>query len=127
MDGLSALSIAASVAQFIQFASSLVSEGKEIYNPVEGLPNRQVEAYTTAKWPAELSEIIKVSRQIDQPGARDLSRDERALETICDRCISVANKLTSRLKKLKVEDPQGFRGFKSFRQALRSMWSKDAC
>jgi hypothetical protein len=33
MDGLSALSVAASVAQFIEFGSSLVLKSQEIYNP----------------------------------------------------------------------------------------------
>ena len=126
MDGLSALSVTASVAQFIQFASSLLDEGREIYNSVEGLPLRQVESFTTAKRLVELSERIKVSRQVDRPGVRDLPRDERALEAICDGCISVANELTSRLKGLKVQEAQRFRGFKSFRQALKNMWSKEA-
>ena len=119
MGALSALSVAASVAQFIDFAFSLVSDSREIYKSVEGLPSRQVEAFTAAKRLIELSERIKVSRQVGQPGVRDLSPDERALEAICDGCISVANELTSRLKRLKVEDAHRFRGFRSFRQALR--------
>jgi hypothetical protein len=37
MDGLSALSLAAGIAQFIEFGSSLVSKSKEIYQSVNGL------------------------------------------------------------------------------------------
>ncbi|KAE9379537.1 hypothetical protein N431DRAFT_327470 [Stipitochalara longipes BDJ] len=126
MDGLSALSVAASVAQFIEFACSLVSESKEIYQSADGLPFRQVEAFTAAKRLAELSERINASRQVDQPGVKDVSTDDKALQAICDGCISVSKELTLKLKNLKAEDIQRFRGFKSFRQALKSMWSKKA-
>jgi hypothetical protein len=73
-----------------------------------------------------LSERIKISRQVERPGTRDSSADERALEAICDGCISVSKDLTTKLEKLKVDDVRKHRKYKSFRQALKSIWSKEA-
>jgi len=126
MDGLSALSVAASVAQFIEFGSSLVSKSKEIYHSTNGLPTHHVEAAAAATRLANLSERIKISRQVERPGTRDSSADERALEAICDGCITVSKDLTSKLEKLKVDDARKHRKHKSFRQALKSIWSKEA-
>jgi hypothetical protein len=43
MDGLSALSVAASVAQFIEFGHSIVSKSNEIYNSAHGASIQNVE------------------------------------------------------------------------------------
>jgi hypothetical protein len=126
MDGLSALSVAASVAQFIQFGASLVSKSKEIYQSANGIPIQQAEAVTAAARLADLSQRIKLARQIEPRGTRGNSVDERALEAICDGCITVSQALISKLDKLKVDDAQKYRKFKSFRQALKSVWSKGA-
>jgi hypothetical protein len=125
MDGLSALGVAASVAQFIQFGSSLVSKSKEIYQSANGMQIQQVEAATAARRLVDLSESIKVSRQVERPRTEDGSA-EVALEVICEGCISVSKELLSKLEKLKVEKCQKYRKFKSFRQALKSVCSKDA-
>jgi hypothetical protein len=131
MDGLSALSVAASVAQFIEFGASLVSKSKEIYHSADGLPIQQLEAATAAKRLVILSERIKTARQLEHARTEesfreDGSADEQALEAICDGCISVSKQLILKLEKLKVNDARKHRKFKSFRQALKSVWSKQA-
>lgn len=124
MDGLSALSVAASVAQFIEFGSSLVSKSKEIYQSANGLQIQHAEAATAARRVTELGERIKLARQVERPGMTDA--DEQALEVICEGCISVSKELLSKLEKLKVGGGSKHRMFKSFRQALKSVWSKEA-
>jgi len=126
MDGLSALSVAASVAQSIQFGSSLVSKSREIYQSANGLPIQQVEAALAARRLTDLSERIKVSRQVKSRGSQDVFTDDQALEAICEGCISVSKELLSKLEKLKVEGSKKYRKFKRFRQALKSVWSKEA-
>jgi hypothetical protein len=126
MDGLSVLSVAASVAQFIQFGCSLVSKSRQIYQSANGLPVQQIEAALAAKRLTELSERVKISRQVESRGSRGVSTDDQALEAICEGCISVSKELLSKLNKLKVEGGQKYRKFKSFRQALKSVWSKEA-
>jgi hypothetical protein len=90
------------------------------------VPVQQVAAVTAARRLAELSERIKVSRRVEGRGIEDGSADEQALEAICEGCISVSKELISKLEKLKIEDVRKHRVFKSFRQALKSVWSKEA-
>jgi hypothetical protein len=61
MDGLSALSVAASVAQFIEFTCSLVTKSKEIYTSAHGASVQQVEMEAAIKRLVELSERIKTA------------------------------------------------------------------
>jgi hypothetical protein len=75
---------------------------------------------------ADLSETIKASRRVGQPGIRGISADECTLEAICDGCISISKGLIMKLEKLRVGDGRRYRTFKSFRQALKSIWSKEA-
>jgi hypothetical protein len=119
MDGLSALSVAASVAQFIEFGCSLVSITKEIYTSAGGAPLQQIEAESAIKRLVELSGRIKSPSKLGVQGTTD-----DALQAICDGFISVSNELLSKLEKLKVQDGQKFRRYNSLRQALKSVWSK---
>jgi hypothetical protein len=112
MDGLSALSVAASVAQFLEFGCSLVSKSKEIYRSAEGASSQQIEVEAATKRLVELSARIKA-------GAED-----QTLQAVCDGCVSVSRTLLAKLEKLKVRDGQSLRKYKSFRQALKSVWSK---
>ncbi len=64
MDGLSAFSVAASVAQFLEFGRSLVSRSNEIYGSTNGLLIQKEEAIAVAKCLADLSQRIKVTRQV---------------------------------------------------------------
>jgi SMC interacting uncharacterized protein involved in chromosome segregation len=120
MDGLSALSVAASVVQFIEFSSSLVTKSKEIYTSAHGAPIQQVEMEAAIKRLVELSEKIKTA----PPRNRESIAQDQALTSICQGCITVSNQLLGKLKKLKVEDGVKHRGYKSFRQALKSVWAK---
>lgn len=125
MDGLSALSVAASVTQFIEFGCSLVSKSKEIYRSANGASLQQVEAESAIKRLLELSGRIKASSRLETQ-IPPIVWEDQALQAICDGCILVSNELLQKLEKLKVQDGQKFRRYKSFRQALKSVWSKGA-
>jgi hypothetical protein len=129
MDGLSALSVAASVAQFIEFGYGLVSKSKEIYTSADGALIQHIETESATNRLIELNERIKASLHLENYAhvPRSVSaQDESPLKDICDGCISVSAELLSRLEKLKLQDGQKFRKYKSFRQALKSVWSKGA-
>jgi hypothetical protein len=125
MDGLSALSVAASVAQFIEFGCSLVSKTREIYKSAHGATISQVEAEIATRRLIELSERLKASLQ-KKEAPDNVSNPDEALKVICNNCISMSKELLARLEKLKVEEGQKHRKFKSLRQALKSIWSKQA-
>ena len=55
--------------------------------------------------------------------ARIADGDDTALRELCQSCNVVAKKLLSALNKVKVQGKQ--QKWKSFRKALRSVWSKE--
>jgi hypothetical protein len=122
MDPLSALSVAASVVQFVQFGASLVSKTHEIYASHEGTlsANVQVEAATK-----RLIGLVDGLRGPLVAGNSFPSVGSQELEDICNKCISISKELLARLNKLRVQDTHKHRKWKSFRQALKSVWSKD--
>jgi hypothetical protein len=124
MDGLSALSVAASVAQFIEFGCGLFTKSKEIYNSTHGALLPQVEIEFATKRLVELSGRIETSVSLQTGPNPSAIMEDRALRDICQACLSLSNQLLSKLNTLKVADGQRNRGYKSFRQALKSVWSK---
>ncbi|KAE9374106.1 hypothetical protein N431DRAFT_371507, partial [Stipitochalara longipes BDJ] len=129
MDGLSALSVAASAAQFIEFSCSLVTKSKEIYNSTQGTLLQQVEIEDATRRLVELSERIKTSTNLQANPDSSIETDRtenQTLAAICKGCLAVSNQLLSKLQTLKVTDGQKHRGYKSFRQALKGVWSKGA-
>ena len=48
----------------------------------------------------------------------------QALEVICNSCVDLSNELLARFEKLRVHEADKHRRWKSFRQALKSVWSK---
>jgi hypothetical protein len=125
MDPISALSIAAAVVQFIQFGSSLVSAAQEIYRSEEGMHSQYTEYEESAKRLNNLTSKVKSSlHQVGSLGY--LPADSQALEDICNGCLKVSEELQTILQKLQVEkDIEGSlrRKWKSFGEALRSVWS----
>ena len=121
MDPLSALSVAASVVQFVDFGRKIVSKTNEIHNSSKGesIDNALTEA--TAKRLTILAKDLESSLQLE--GHQDLPSD-KTLYNICVSCIILGNQLTARFDKLRVHSDAKHRAWKSFRQALKSVWSK---
>jgi hypothetical protein len=65
MDGLSALSVAASVAQFIELRYNIVSQSKEIYNSGHGALTQNSESSAATKRVHQLCEGNKLSLQLE--------------------------------------------------------------
>jgi hypothetical protein len=126
MDGLSALSVAASVAQFIEFGSSLVSKSQEIYKSGNGALAQNIESAAAAERLSELTTGLKASICLEKAAGDHASTQQQSLEAICNGCIEVSGELLMRLDKLKVEEGSKNRRWKSFRQALKSVWCKSS-
>jgi hypothetical protein len=116
--------VAASVAQFIEFGCTLIGKSKEIYHPKQGALLQQVEIEDATKRLVELSKRINISMHPQSNPDPSMEMDEmenQALVVICQGCLSVSKLLLSKLDTLKVAEGQKHRGFKSFRQALKSV------
>lgn len=125
MDPFSAFSLAASVAQLVDFGSKLISEGQEIYHSATGSSQKNVDLETICLELSRLGDKLKASAQSTSVSSTTMrSREEKALGSLAGVCKDVADELLSVVQKLKVtEGPH--RRMRSFHQALKSVWKKD--
>jgi hypothetical protein len=162
LDPLSALSVAASVVQFVDFAGKIVSKGKELYTSPSGALSENEWTETVTKrlqalthnlhkslyiaseprpevqapvpWVAAESENVdelslrqerqwqarkEYLQQVEEEKQRKLS-----LQQICTEFARISDELLKHLRDLKVPKGQEHRKWKSFRHALKFVWSK---
>jgi hypothetical protein len=123
LDPLIAFGLAANILQFIDSTSRLVSKGHAIHRSAKGcLPeNAQIEIVSN-----RLRSLASGLQQAIRSNGTTYhqSDEEKAIETICQDCIEVAEDLLRRLEPLKVKG--NMTRFKSYRQAFKSVWNKEA-
>lgn len=122
LDPLTALSVAASVIQFVEFSSQIVSKARHIYQSPHGILQGNYENETISIRLQSLAEGLKVPLKPKEDTA--VTKQDQALQDICMECISLSDELLLRLDKLKVPSIAQQRRWKSCRQALKSVWSK---
>ena len=127
MDPTTALGIAGNTFQFVDFASKLISKGAEYYQSANGALLEQTEVGAAAHNLAVLNEALKDS-VIKSTTCGD-SAQSSANDTITkglwdanEQCHIIAQELGKALDTLKLSGRH--RGWNSFRQALRSLWSE---
>jgi len=121
MDGLSALGVAASVAQFVEFGCGLVMKTREIYKSTHGTSIQYAELEIATNRLLALNLQLQASRQIKENWAEGKSQ---VLEDIHSDCTAISVDLLSRLNQLKIHEDHKHRRWNSFRQALKSVSSK---
>lgn len=123
MDPLTALSVAATVVQFVDFSSKLISTGLELHH--KSKLDIHVEASLAANDILDYSSQLRRTLPLPDESAA-LTDDERLLESICEGCEELGRDLLQRLDKLKV--PQNNRGrniWPTLTVAIRSMWTAE--
>jgi hypothetical protein len=122
MDPITALGIAGSIVQFVDFGIKVVSKGNKIYHSGDGTTaeNHDLETVVT--------DLILIQTRLRQSlipldAAGLLNEDDQALVHLSATSNEVASALLERLKKVKAQGR--FRRWKSFRQALKSISSKE--
>jgi hypothetical protein len=115
LDPLSALSVAASLIQFLDFAVKIVSKGHRIFHSPCGILPENDELETAAD---RLRALVQVLR-------RSVALSEQTLGGLCDESTNIAEELIAELERFKVPNGCKNRPWKSLRQALKSVWSKD--
>lgn len=121
MDPLSALSIASSVVQFVDFSSKLISGAHELRNSPKGQLQQHAELETITKSLVRTSSDFK--RSLFHDKTRSLSSNEEALQILCEECQALADQLMTALKELKLQGNQG--KWRSIQQALKSLWGQE--
>jgi hypothetical protein len=130
MDPLSALGVAASVVQFVDFAGKIVFKARDIYKSSQGSLQENDQTETVTKRLQEMANQLnnavhqsKAHLAAGGPSNEPLSFAVR-ISDVCKECIEVSKELLSKLGNLKVPKDSQHRRWKSFRQALKSVCSK---
>ena len=128
LDPLTALGLAGNVIQIIDFSIKLVTEGNKVYHSANGTLEENRAAEELANDLKQLTTGLSDSQRkwIEDHPAGQLDPDEIRLLNICNRCRKAADELNVQLQKLKVQDGTRLRRLKSYKQALISVWQKDA-
>ena len=122
MDPLSALSLATSVIQFVDFATKLISKGKELYRSTDGVLADHAEKAAISSKLSTLSNGL-ISSLDGISATQGLSAAQEGLRDIAKESSVVAEDFLVTLDELKVVTPG--RKWTSFRQALKTVWNKD--
>lgn len=121
LDPLSALSVAASAVQFIDFSTKIISKGQRLYHSTSGALPENDETETVTKRLKDLAQGLQAPLQSDIAA----SDEGNALKDITQECLDTAHELIQELEKLKVPNGSKHRRWKSIRQALKSAWSRE--
>jgi hypothetical protein len=104
MDPLSALSMAASIVQFVDFGMKITSEAKELYDSNERALHDSLEIEQCSARLQVLTGSIKDKLRSGQQEIQQGPLDERSkvLERICTQCIQISMDFVTGLEKVKV-------------------------
>jgi hypothetical protein len=115
MDPLTAISLASSVVQFVDYSTKVIHGAVEIYGSVSGTTeqNQRLETIT--------GELQALSLKLVLPDGVQQSDDERALSRLAAECDIVSKQILDLLKKIKPKDLESKR--QSVWAAIKSKWS----
>jgi hypothetical protein len=129
MDPLTALGLSASVAQFVSFASELMSKSKEIYTSAKGCTDKVLTLETIYTQLRDLGSSLESSSQKDPKleaveGTSDFVKHVFAINDLSRLCKKDCDRLLEVLRKLQVGDGSKNR-WQSFRLALKTAWKRN--
>ena len=124
LDPLTALGFASNLVQLVEMSIKLVSKTRSIYESANGTLVENSELETIAKDLAQLTDQTAAnSSKVSVVSSEGTGAFEAAFEDLSRSCGQVAGELLIVLQKVKVEGKH--RAWKSFRQALKSVWTKE--
>lgn len=121
MDPLTAVSLAATIVQFVDFTSKIVSKGYRLYKS-SALTDEYKKLEDVTLTLHNLTTRLKCSNTNDLDS---LSSDEKEIAELAVRCTELGEELLERLNALKVSRDARYRQWKSFRNALKLVWTKE--
>ncbi|KAK3368129.1 hypothetical protein B0H63DRAFT_528511 [Podospora didyma] len=128
MEPIAALGLASNVAQFLQFASSLIQTAVEIRNSSSGCTS---DVLTLDSLYGQLNDFNNklmskngIVRGCVDPPSRASTIDVTSFQVLSDLCRTDCEKLLHAVAKLKVKDGTSGR-WQSFRTALKAVWKKE--
>ena len=132
MDPLSALSIAGTIVQFVDFGGHLLSETIQLYKSSSGRPLQLLASEELQLVTGDLRAVITKLRGSTNAtsvssgqgrGGLGVQNDEH-FHMICDEATAIAEELLSKLDGLKANEGK-HRAWQAFKVVVRSAWSSD--
>ncbi|TGO07645.1 hypothetical protein BTUL_0257g00060 [Botrytis tulipae] len=120
LDPLSALSFAATIVQFVDFGSKVISTATELHHSSEGALANNLELSTIISDLSSISNDLSV-RSSGQ-GMHSYNKDELALIGLASQCKELSDKLLHDLDGLNIK--KAHTKWASARQAMRSLWKE---
>ncbi|KAF4625350.1 hypothetical protein G7Y89_g12817 [Cudoniella acicularis] len=120
LDPFSALNVATSVVQFVDFGTKLLSGAHQLRISANGQLYEHTLLQTITQSLLEASTSFK--NRLAQDNAHSLSPHEKDLQSLCEECTAVAGHLMAALEKLKLGKNNG--KMKSMQQVLKIMWNQ---
>lgn len=121
MEALSAISLASNIVQFLEFGLRVLSKGNKIYRSVDGALDENLDLEVVTSHLLVMQTKLK-STLLSSTHTQLVSDDVKAFNALSESCSALAEKLLERLTRVKVQGR--FRRWKSLRQALKIVWSK---
>ena len=118
MDPISALGVAGTVVQFVQFAAALVNNVREIHHSASGT------SLVTQELEAIHSTLSQFSKDLPQHSPHGHLRYGRELDGLAKRCRDDCDRLLKLADQLKVESGEKKRWWKSFQKAMLELWTQ---
>jgi len=129
MEALTALSLAGTIIQFVDFGTKFFSTGQEIYQSTTGRlkVEEDLELVVT-----DLTAVVRKLQQrapsvsSDLPGnlTEEAQTHQKRFELICDDAAQIAKDILTRIDKLKRTGTKKDK-WKTFREVLNRLWSKE--
>jgi hypothetical protein len=124
MDPLSALSLAGTVVQCVDFGCKLLSEGRELYHSSSGKldSNNEIEIITT-----DLLCLVRKLRDSFLPSdsndqfTEKQQEERKRLQLICARAATIAEEIIEKLQNI-MSKPR--RSVKTLAQLLKAKWNR---
>ena len=126
LDPLSAISLAGTITQFVNYATKLISKGHALCKSGEGALAENLDLEMIARNLTDINfRVLQAYRKLPSttdPAATASFLDQQSLKSIAEACDDLAKQLLDALQKLRVQGSH--RTWKSVRQAFKSVWEK---
>lgn len=120
LDPLTAISLAGNIVQFVDSSGKIISKTRELTKSSHGTTQEAYNAEIVIRDLLRLSEQLKDG--VRAASATPHTEDDKALEDLCNGCISLSERIIKRLEKLKMGEGAGKP--RAFLHALNAVWSQ---
>ena len=118
LEPLSAIALASSIIQFVDFGSKILASGYETYHSTHGATEDNVDLESLTQ------SLYKFQDQLSTH-PKQLTHNDRELQKLAQNCSYLAGDLLLLLDSFKVKEHGLIRTWDALRQSCRLVWKKD--